>query len=446
MKLTWRRLEEFFRHGLWAADLAGFSPWRRRAYFILRLLLIIGRDFSSGDLTLRAMSLVYTTLLSLVPLLAVSFSVLKAFGVHNQVEPLLLEFLAPLGAKGEEIVATIIRFVENINVGVLGSVGVALLFYTVVSLISKIEQTFNHIWRVRTPRRWAQRFSDYLSVLLIGPVLVFAALGIAGSMMSGALVQRIIAFEPFGTAFYLAGILVPYVLTIAAFAFVYIFIPNVTVRIPAALAGSTIAGLMWKLAGWLFASFVAGSARYHAIYSGFAVIIFFMIWLYVSWLIFILGAQITFYVQRPEFVRLAQGRRAISNRLKEKLALILMFRIAHNHYHGQPAWTLDALAQRLGVPGDILGDLLAIMEKGGYIVETADNPETYVPARDLDTILLEDFLATVRSAGDGAFLYNEAQLLIPEVEQVLAERDRAAGAALGGKSVRRWVAATPKED
>ena len=85
------------------------------------------------------------------------------------------------------------------------------------------------------------------------------------------------------------------------------------------------------------------------------------------------------------------------------------------------------------------------MEKGGYIVETADNPETYVPARDLDTILLEDLLATVRSAGEGAFLYNETQLLIPEVEQVLAERDRAAGAALGGQSVRQWVAAAAKE-
>ena len=110
-------------------------------------------------LTLQAMSLVYTTLLSLVPLIAVSFSVLKGFGVHNQVEPMLSSVLAPLGDKGAEITSKIIEFVENTKAGVLGSLGLVLLFYTVVSLIQKIERSFNFTWRISKPRPFAQRFS-----------------------------------------------------------------------------------------------------------------------------------------------------------------------------------------------------------------------------------------------------------------------------------------------
>ena len=145
---------------------------------LTRLLLVLLRDLTQGQLTLRAMGLVYTTLLSLVPLLALSFSVLKAFGVYNQIRPALLTFLEPLGEKGIEITERVIQFIENINVGVLGSVGLALLLYTAVSLVQKIEESFNFIWHVSRARGIGERFSRYLSALLVGPLLVFSAMGI----------------------------------------------------------------------------------------------------------------------------------------------------------------------------------------------------------------------------------------------------------------------------
>ncbi len=144
----------------------------------IRILYVIVRDLVQGQLTLRAMSLVFTTLLSLVPVIAVSFSVLKAFGVHNQVEPLLFGFLEPLGDKGVEVTNQIIGFVDNIKVGVLGAVGIAMLIYTAVSLIQKVEDTFNYTWHVQRSRSFATRFSSYLSVIIIGPVLVFSSLGV----------------------------------------------------------------------------------------------------------------------------------------------------------------------------------------------------------------------------------------------------------------------------
>ncbi|MGH8736211.1 MAG: YihY/virulence factor BrkB family protein [Burkholderiales bacterium] len=265
---------------------------------LMRLAIVLVRDLAQGQLTLRAMGLVYTTLLSLVPLLALSFSVLKAFGVYNQIRPMLLGFLGPLGEKGVEVTERIIQFIENINVGVLGSVGLALLLYTAISLVQKIEEAFNFIWHVSRARGIGERFSRYLSALLVGPLLVFSAIGITAAAASLGVVRDAMQIEAIGWLALQAGRLVPYVLVIGAFTFVYAFMPNTRVRLGPALAGGVVGGILWQSAGWAFALFAASSTRYAAIYSSFAIL--FMLWLYLSWLILLFGAAVSFYVQHPE--------------------------------------------------------------------------------------------------------------------------------------------------
>ncbi len=239
---------------MWRDKLRTCTPARRLLLSALRLGYVMLRELLGGQLNLRAMSLVYTTLLSLVPLLAVSFSVLKGFGVHNQIEPILFNFLEPLGEKGREVGEQIIGFVENVKAGVLGSVGLAFLLYTVISLIQKVESAFNFVWQVDRLRSLSQRFSSYLSVILIGPVLVFSALGITASFMSLDLVQRLLTIEPFGYLFVVASKLMPYVLICAAFTFIYVFIPNTRVRVGAALVGALVGGVLWQSTGCAFAA------------------------------------------------------------------------------------------------------------------------------------------------------------------------------------------------
>ena len=163
---------------IWAPRLAHLPVWKMHAVRFIRLVLVLLRDVVDGPLTLWTMSLVYTTLLSMVPMLALSVTVLKAFGVHGRVELLLQTLLAPLGAQGQEITSRIIGFIQNTNVGVLGSVGLALLIYTVISLMQKIEESFNSIWHVTQSRSLGTRFSRYLSALLVGPLLLFTAFGV----------------------------------------------------------------------------------------------------------------------------------------------------------------------------------------------------------------------------------------------------------------------------
>ncbi len=395
MTQLWRKMDAW----IWDEP-SGTSILGRWSVWLLRLLYVLGRDLIQGQLTLRASSLSYTTLLSLVPLLAVSFSVLHAFGVYNLLEPLLLQFLEPLGPKGAEIGEQIVSFVSNIRVGVLGSVGLALLFYTVISLVNKIEKSFNFTWRVEENRSLGRRFSDYLSVILIGPVLMFSAVGVSASLMSNAIVQHLLTIEPFGSALYIAGKIVPKVLIILAFSFIYVFIPNTKVKLTAAFGGAVFASVLWQIAGWGFASFVASSTKYAAIYSSFAILITFLIWLYLNWLIVLIGAQTAYYIQNPGAVRKKDEGEEMSEELKEKLALLIMALIAKNYIRNEARWSMETLSQTLGISEDRVQKLLCLLEKGALILPCAEQPPTWVPARDAETISVDEVVFVVRRAGD----------------------------------------------
>ena len=399
---------------------AASSGWRSWLIDAIRIHLAIARDLAEGQLTLRAMSLVYTTILSLVPLLAISFSVLKGFGVHNQVEPLLLNLLAPLGEKGIEISARIIAFVENVKVGVLGGVGIALLFYTVVSLMQKIERAFNYIWHVARDRSFIQRFRDYLSVIVVGPVLVFSSLGITASVMSTSVVRDVTAIEPVGTLIGIGATLIPYLLIAAAFSFICVFIPNTRVKARSALVGGLVAGLLWHVLGWGFASFVASSANYAAIYSTFATLILFMIWLYLGWLIMLIGGAISFYHQHPEYIATPRGRLRLGARYKEKLALSVARAIAESFYRGAGPQSGEDLVQSLAAQGEAVQIVIDALEARGLLARTEAETPGYLPGRPPESISILDILLAVRAADE---LPHADPAKLPEIPAIAERRE-----------------------
>ena len=425
---------------IWRGQLAAMPGWKAAALGLTRLALVLTRDLAHGQLTLRAMSLVYTTLLSLVPLLALSFSVLKAFGVYNQAEPVLRAFLAPLGASSAEVSRWILKFIDNLNVGVLGSIGLALLVYTVVSLLQKIEESLNFIWHVAELRSFALRFSGYLSVLLVGPVLLFAALGVTSTIGRTEQMRRLLAIEPLGGVAYAAGATLPVFFAIAAFTFVYFFVPNVKVRFGVALTGGTVAGALWQVAAWSFATFVVKSTQYAAIYSSLAIFVLFLLWLYLSWLILLLGASIEFYRQHPEYMIPQQGEPRLSNRMRERVALMAMYLIARAYRDGEAPWTFARLTQRLGVPMHALTAVLGAMQKGGLLVPTALDAPGFVPARELAAITVRQLLDTVRAAGEERFLGPEELPAPAGIESMLRLIDRAAGESVGNLALMDLVA------
>ena len=440
MKLINQLLERFHTF-LWSGDLAAFSNWHRRLVLTLRMLYAVGRDLGEGQLTLRAMSMVYTTLLSLVPLLALSFSVLKGFGVQNQIRPMLLALLEPLGEKGAEITDQMIGFVNNIQVGVLGALGLGLLVYTVVTLLQKIESNLNFVWRVKNSRPLGQRFSQYLSVLLIGPLLIFSAVGVTAAFFGSDAMQTLIAIEPLGALFGLGAKLLPFLFVIAAFSFIYMLMPNTRVHVVSALVGGTVAGILWQALGWGFAAFIAGSSNYTAIYASFAIVIFSMIWLYLNWLIVLIGASIACYHQYPALLVTPHREFRLSNRLKEKVALLVATLIGRNFYGNLPPWSLEGLSERVGVPVMSVEPVLDAFQRAGYLTETSDEPPCYLPAHAFDSITVKQLLDTIRSVDEDSVTSGEVLAQEAEVESLIAHMDEAVETALAGRSLRDLVMA-----
>ena len=402
--------------------------------FVYRVL----REIKRNGLDYRAMSLVYTTLLALIPLLAVSFSVFKAFGAETSLEPLLLEWLEPFGDKADVIAARIVESVKKLKVGVFGMVGFLFLFFTSVSLLEKVEESFNHIWRVRASRSLLRRFSDYLSFILVGPLLLFA---VFGGMTNWAEKPPDMPFVKgvLGAIFETIHDLLPFVFVITAFTFVYRLIPNARVKNSAALFGGVIAGLAWKTAGWGFALFVAGSARYHAVYSGFAILVLFMIWLYLSWLILLLGVQISFFYQHPSFLRFGQGPVRLSARGVERVGLMLMWLIGRQFFLGNKPWRVEDLGERLELPENCIAEILQVLQQRGVVMTLDGEKQTYVPARDLASISMQQVVDGLRSAYEQDFPLAWGRLAVAEVDTLAGSIEQAIEEKVTGVSLRDLV-------
>lgn len=436
-----KKLNNFLTRELWHIDLSSLDKFKSFLIQFIRLIYTIIREFNERELTLRAMSLVYTTLLSLVPLLAFSFSILKAFGVvDTQLEPILNKFLVPLGSKGAEITQQILNFVENMKVGVLGTVGLLLLIYTVISLINKIESSMNHIWKVKKGRSIARIFSDYLSMILIGPVFIFALFGLTAALIGTTIIQKLSSIEPIGTiVIFFAGPLLSFVVIWAIFTFIYIVMPNVGVKFKSAVIGGLVAGIAWQAVGWIFATFVATSARYAAIYSGFAVLILFMIWLYLSWLILLIGCEVSYCHQNLRTLSLEERSSELSHRLKEKLALLIMYLIGYNFYHDKQRWTLNSLVDHLGMPHQQIQDCLIQLEDQHLITETGDKEPAYLPTKSIDILKIKEIVAAVRSGYKDSASFEKENHSVPEIDEVTVRIDDAIHKALGEETLRGLV-------
>lgn len=410
---------------LWNTELKRFNQVQLSLIQALRVLYGTFYDLKSGLPSLRAMSLVYTTLLSIVPLLAVSFSVLKGFGAHNQLEPVLISMLEPLGEKGVQISHQIISFVDNMKVGVLGSIGLLLLIFTVLSLVKKIENAFNATWKIPVTRNIIQRFSNYLSVILIGPLLLFTSAGISASFNSSTVVNTFLAIEPFGSILLFLGIITPYILTVLSFTLIYLLIPNTRVRVKSALYGAIVATILWKMIGALFTAFIVDSTNYTAIYSSFAILVIFMIWIYISWLIILTGASISYYHQNPARISTKSRIIRLSCQLREKLALMVMQLIGNNFHNNGATWSIQTLAEKINISEQALMIVMPALLSNKLIATTGEGGQHYLPAQTLENITLDMILNAARTAEEAPRLHPEDIAATPQVEDAVRSLEQA---------------------
>lgn len=433
---------------IWAfLDWCFFGPASMRAGLggaalrVLRYPYAVVRDLLRGEINLRAMGLVYTTLLSLIPLLAFSFAILKLFGGHRDLEPIVYEFFRPVGgAAATELTRRVVQFANHVSSGIVGSLGFALLAWTLVGTIKKVEDSFNFLWHVEQPRSFARRIAEYTTLLIAGPVLLVGFISLTNSALGSAPVQEVVRWPLLqhlrGTGIALA----PYAMVTAFFTAAYIMIPNTRVHWRPALTGALVAGVLWAAVGKMFTALVVYSTRLTIVYAGFAFVVAALLWTYFGWLILLAGAQLSFYVQNPAYLRLGLQQLRLSSVELEQLSLKLMYFVGRTHVAGGRRWTVNRLATELGLPGIAVAQMASALEHAGLVIVT--DYDELIPARDIGRIGVYEILEIARNQRSGHVAPRDVQ--IPPVDRILTNLDEARRRGCGELTLRDLVDEAPR--
>ncbi len=433
---------------IWAfLDSCFFGPASMRAGIpallirALRYPYAVIRDLWRGEINLRAMGLVYTTLLSLIPLLAFSFAVLKIFGAHRDLEPVVYEFFRPVGGQAAmDLTARVMQFADRVSSGIVGSVGFALLAWTLLGTIKKVEDSFNFLWRVEQPRSFARRIAEYLTLLVVGPLLLVGFIGLSHAAIGSAPVRTVAKLPLLQRLPGVTITLAPYVMVTAFFTVIYMFTPNTRVRWRPALTGAVTGGVVWAAVGKMFTAFVVYSTRLTIVYAGFAFIVVALLWTYFGWLILLAGAQLSFYVQNPSYLRIGLQELRLSCVELEQLALRMMYFVGRAHLTGGRRWSVNRLAAELGLPGIAVAKMAGALERTGLIIVTDD--DELLAARDLGRVTVLEVLEIARNQRSGHFA--PRSLPIPAVDRLTAALDELRRSRCGDLTLRDLVEETPR--
>jgi membrane protein len=356
----WRALVE----RLWAAADIEASPVRKAVLATGRVLYIAVEGFADDLCLIRASALAFTSLLALVPTLALLFAALRGLGWHGErLEALILSRVTVLSP---EAIETVVHYIDNTNFAGLGVIGGCLLFFTFLTVMANIEHAFNAIWGNATPRSPMRRITDYFGVMVLTSVL----LGIAASMTA------VIASAPLAVTLEARWGLVSvlertmgvgaYVLVCGGFAFLYVFMPNTRVRVGPALAGGVLAGSIWQATQWAYAWFQVGVGAYNAIYGALAQLPVLMAWFFLSWVIVLFGAEVAYAVQNLHACgRDRETRQRAGRILEDYVALAVCTELARVSAGRSAPSSVDDLAERLAVSPRLLGDVLDRLHRAG---------------------------------------------------------------------------------
>lgn len=385
---------------LWAVDLARLPRWRRLGVRTARVVAGTGREFLRHNGPLQASALTYITLMSMVPVLALMFSVSKGFGAHERLMELVNGKLQTLPPGVTVFARQVFDYVDKTNFSTLGVAGLLLLLWSVVGMMGKIEACFNAIWRVRTPRNLARKVEDYISVLVVVPILFMATMSANAALSSGTILQLL--REHLGPLYRVFEVLISLggaLCVTGALAIFYVFMPNTRVRWSAALAGGAITGVVWQLTQWAYIKFQVGVAGYNAIYGTFAVIPFFLAWLYLNWMIVLLGAALCYAIQNRDALDPEAELDRLPQVWREELALWLMAESCAAHQRGGDVWRVAGFASRHGLPPSLVLELARFLVARGLLLEVAGLEGGFVPGRAAGELSAADVAAALGEAG-----------------------------------------------
>jgi membrane protein len=408
-----KNLLNFIQRDIWRIRTQKIS--KRQSFWIkqLRMILLSLRGFGEDKCQLWASALTFYTLLSIVPLMAMAFGIAKGFGFEQMLENQIINNLRGQEEVAGQIMQFARSFLENAKGGVIAGIGVVALFWIVVRVLGNIENAFNDIWGIKKGRPLGRKFSDYLSIMLICPFLLIMSSSVTVLITSQVrlITEKIVLLGALSPVILAILKILPYGVIWILFTFIYIFIPNTKVNFRSAFIGGIIAGTIYQVVQWAYITFQIGVSKYGAIYGSFAALPLFLIWLQVSWLIVLFGAEISFAEQNVDTYEFEPDCLQASPSFKKLLSLYVASVCVKNFVGGEGPLTGVQISDKLDIPIRLTRQILFELTDARILSEfkAADGRSSdYQPARDVSNLTIEDVLEALDQRGTEDIPVNES--------------------------------------
>ncbi len=400
----------FLKKDVWSLRLKDLPPSKSILIKQLRIILLAFKGFNEDKCALRAKALTFYSLMSIVPVVALAFGISKGFGMQKVLEREILENM-----KGQEEVLNYIigfadKMLEQASGGIIAGIGIVLLVYTVFNLLQNIEESFNDIWGSPHSRSFSRKLSDYLSVLFIAPILFILSSSITVFIKTQITIitEKITLLGPVSSLIIFSLKILPFFVIWLLLAFVYIYMPNTRVRYKSGILGGVAAGTMFVLWQVVYITLQIGAAKYGAIYGSFAIIPLFMIWLQISWLIVLFGAEIAFAHQNVDTYEMEPLSETVSASLKKILALRIANMCIKNFVKGEQPLSGKQISEALELPVRLTNKLLSDLVKCHVLSETQGEDEKityYQPAKDAGMLTIHFVVNALEKLGNDDITY-----------------------------------------
>lgn len=399
-----QKITNFIKRDIWRIRSNNLSPGKSFFLKLVRVLLLSIRGFDEDKCQLRASALTFYSLVSVVPVAAMAFGIAKGFGLEKLLEDQLSEKLSG----HEDILASVVQFshslLANTKGGLIAGVGVVVLFWAVLKVLGQIEYSFNDIWGVKEKRTLGRMFGDYLSLMLVCPVILIlsGSVNVFVTTQVGLIMDKFTVLGSMSPVILFLLKLMPYTLMWGLFTFLYIFMPNTKVKFSAGLLAGIVAGTIFQIVQWVYITFQIGVVQYNAIYGSFAALPLFLAWLQLSWLIVLYGAELSFAYQNVETYEFEPDALQASHRVRTLLSLQIAHYLIQNFTRGEKPPTAGDISNRLEIPIRFVNEILFSLVKSSILTTTEieeNGDHGYQPARDVHDLTIQHVIDALEKRG-----------------------------------------------
>jgi len=394
----------FVKEDIWLLQEQRLPVFQSTLIKSLKIIILSAQGFSRDLCPLRASALTLYSILSIVPVIAMLFGIAKGFGFETMLEQQLLEHAPDQDTMMLQLISFAQNLLDSTKGEVVAGIGIVVLFWTIINVIGNIEESFNYIWKIGKGRSISRKFSDYLSLMLLAPVLLIASSSITVFLKTKITwLITLIQLPEFGTWLVLRALgLSPLVLMIALFTFTFIFMPNHKINYRAGIIAGIVTGILYHLSQWAYLSLQIGVSSYNAIYGSFAALPLFVVWLQTGWMIVLFGCEVAFFLQNYEIYRSNNRFSDLSFSLIKVISLQITHLIIKNFIKLNNPLSAAEIATRLVIPIAIIQPVLAELMASHIIIEFKnqdEDDEVYLPAVDINILTIAYVINALEQCG-----------------------------------------------